>query len=409
MRKIKEEAWALPADTEEDKKEQTAILQWAHKSESAERRGAMLRLAATDSEKIQVVPEQFDADSWLLNCANGIVDLRTGELHPHKREVLATKLVPVSYDPLAKAPIFEKFLREIMQGSQELIEFLQLALGYTLTGETKEQCLFFLHGTGSNGKTTLLEVLAEIVSDYGQKAEFKTFMVQKNDGPRNDLAALKGARYVAASEAEGNAAFAEAFLKEVTGGDTVKCRFLHEEFFEFKPQFKIWLAANHKPVIKGTDDGIWRRLRLIPFDAKFEDAAKDADLPRKLRTELPGILAWMVRGTLRWIEEGLPKPKRILEATAAYREDMDILADFFVTKKKNGDNYVKIDPKENCPARSLYKAYKQWAADEEAEPVSEVKFGTAMAGKGFGKKRTKAGNVWHGIGVVGIASQPEML
>jgi len=404
IRKIIFEADGMPNETEEDEKKILPILQWAHKSESAERRSACLRLVAQDGMKCHVVPEQFDSDGWLLNVANGVINLRDGELLPHKREMLMTKMVPISYDKTATCPRWEKFLSEVMQGNTELIEFLQIGLGYTLTGQTTEQCLFFMHGTGSNGKTTFLEVLQEIMAEYGEKAEFKTFMVQKNDGPRNDLAGLKGARYVAASESEGGASFAEAFLKEVTGGDTVRCRFLHEEFFSFKPQFKIWLAANYKPIIKGTDDGIWRRLRLIPFDAKFENEQKDLDLPRKLREELPGILAWVVRGTLRWQKEGLPNPKRITEATAAYREDMDILGDFLASAK-----HVIKRTGDNCPSRSLYKAYKQWAADEDTEPVSEVKFGLAMAGKGFAKKKMKTGNFWQGISVVGIAVQTEMI
>lgn len=398
--KIREEAEAIEGEDEFSQKRRQAVKQWAQKSESAERRSAMVRLALGDSREIQVLPEQFDAEAMLLNCANGILDLRTSELRPHSSSALCTKVVPASFDPKAECPLWEKFIRQIMCDDNDLIRFVQTALGYTLTGSVKEQCLFFMHGDGSNGKSTFIEVIKELMSDYGQKAEFKTFIEQKNDGPRNDLAGLAGARFVAASESNQQHTLDETFVKEITGGDTVKCRFLHEEYFEYKPQFKIWLASNYKPIIKGTDDGIWRRIKLIPFRAKFEDKDKDLDLPQKLLAELPGILAWAVRGIERWREKGLGVPVEVTEATQDYRAEMDLLADFIAAK-------CKVSKKESVGGRALYKAYKAWCAAEDTKELSETSFSLKLSGKGFHKKRSSAGIMWVGISVEGVASQSE--
>lgn len=393
----------IDGDDEAAQKKRQQLWQWAIKSESAERRSAMVRLASVDSLDIQVVPEQLDSDQWVLNVANGLVDLRDGTLRPHTREVLCTKLAPIAYDPEAKCPRWEQFLLDTQGGDAEMVNFLQRAIGYALTGDTREQCVFFLYGTGSNGKSTLLDTLRKLLSDYGAKAEFATFMKRQTVGePRNDLAALRGARFVSASESEGGQQFAEAFLKDVTGGEAVKCRFLHEEFFEYTPQFKLFLASNAKPVIKGTDKGIWRRIRLIPFEQTFEGDRKDKDLGKKLEEELPGILAWAVRGCLLWQKEGLEPPEKVMDATQGYKEEMDVLGDFIAQK-------CKLGASENAPMRGLYKLYKSWAADEETEAIGEKAFFASIQGRGIKRVRKGTSMVFAGISAEGLAIQKELM
>src|ERR1700678_985088 len=223
------------------------------KSEGEARLRAMVNLAKTEPD-IPVNTSRLDADPWLLNCQNGTLDLRTGKLLPHSPEDLCTKLAPIVFDSQAKCPTWITFLRRVMADNSPLVQFLQRALGYALTGSTSEQVLFFLYGTGANGKSTFIETCRKLLGDYAQQADFDTFVTKKNDGPRNDIARLRGARLVAAVEAAQGRQLAENVIKQVTGGDTVTARFLYHELFEYLPQFKLFLVANHKPVIVGTDE-----------------------------------------------------------------------------------------------------------------------------------------------------------
>jgi putative DNA primase/helicase len=285
-----------------------------------------------------------------------------------------------------------------MGGKPQLVSFLQRALGYSLTGDTREHCLFFLHGSGNNGKTTFLEIMRYLLGDYSTKAEFSTFLAKQSEGPRNDIARLRGARLVAASEADGGKRLAEALIKEITGGDTISARFLHHEFFEFKPQFKIWLAANDKPIIKGTDHGIWRRIRLVPFTVKIPDEEIDKSLPEKLRAELPGIFAWIVQGCLDWQKVGLGEPPEVKQATQEYREEMDVLGDFITAK-------CRLGPDEETPARLLYREYKSWAIEAGTEVITETAFGRSLSGRGITIRRSGVGKLRCGISLLDHPSQ----
>jgi len=241
------------------------IVKHALQSEAANRIRAIIQLAETEPG-ISVTSEKLDADPWLLNCSNGTVDLRTGEVLTHNKKNLCTKQVPVVFDASAKCPTWKSFLKRIMDGKMSLVSFLQRAIGYALTGRTNEQVLFLLHGTGANGKTTFVETIRMLLGDYAQQSEFETFLFRKNGGgPRNDIARLKGARFVSAVEAEQGCRLSETIIKQTTGGDRITARFLYREYFEFSPQFKLFLVSNHKPQIIGTEDAIWRRIRLVPF------------------------------------------------------------------------------------------------------------------------------------------------
>jgi putative DNA primase/helicase len=299
----------LPARDQED---------WAKhilRSETSGRLSALLECARAN-ERLVVRPAQLDADPWLVTCENGVLDLRTGQLGPHDRALLMTKLVPASFDPEARCDRWERFLHRIMNGNTALIDFLRRAVGYSLTGQTSERCLFFLYGMGANGKSTFLEVLRALLARYAQQADFTSFLeTPRGDGPRNDIARLIGARVVTSSEVGEGKRLNESLVKTLTGTDTVTARFLHAEFFEFKPQFKLWLAANHRPVVRGTDPAIWDRVRLIPFTVSIPPMERDSGLLAELLRELPGILAWSVAGCLEWLEKGLGTPPEVAAAT----------------------------------------------------------------------------------------------
>jgi len=374
-----------------DSTERRQIAEWAKRSEGETRLNAMISLARSEPG-IPILPEALDSKPWLLNVTNGTINLNTGDLQPHRREDLCTKLAPVNYDPNATCPLWVQFLNRILDGKQDLIAFVQRAVGYALTGSTREQVLFMLYGTGANGKSTFLEILQAMLGDYAKYAEFETFLARKSSGPRNDIADLVGARLVCAQEIEGGARLAESVVKHLTGGDTVKARFLFREFFEFKPQFKLFLAANHKPVIRGTDLAIWRRIHLLPFTVVIPPEEQDKDLPSKLKDELAGIMTWAVRGCLAWQSDGLTPPKSVIAATQEYREEMDILAGFLV-------ECCVINTNAKARAGELYAAYREWCEKNGEKPVSQRNFGSRLQERGLKSARTRRYRMWEGIGI----------
>jgi putative DNA primase/helicase len=360
----------------------------------------MIRLA-TSEPGIPVLLEQLDADPWLFNVVNGTIDLRTGILRPARREDLITKLAPVIYDPDARCPTWERFLQQIMAGNTALITFLQRAIGYGLTGVTSEQVLLLLYGTGANGKSTFLEVLRALFGDYARQAEFATFLARTSDAVRNDLARLAGARFVTAVEAASGRRLDEALIKQLTGGDPITARFLYQEFFEFTPQFKLFLATNHKPVIRGTEHAIWRRIRLIPFEVTIPQAQQDRTLPDKLRAELPGILAWAVQGCLAWQRDGLPMPTEVHQATETYREEMDtfglFLADYCIVDP--------TDPTRRATTGELFDAYLTWCRQNgEHFQLTKTHFGMRLGERGLTPIRLGKERGWAGIA---LAPEPD--
>lgn len=384
---------ALDMPTQEQRAEHG---KWAFKSESEHRRRAMINGARA---LLPILPEDLDGDPWLLTAKNGTVDLRTGELQPHRKRQMITKLAPVDYDPNAQAPTWESFLDRIMAGNRDLIDFLRQAVGYSLTGDTREQCLFFLYGTGANGKSTFLEALTDMLDEYAHKTPTETLLISRAGGVPNDVARLKGARLVTAVEAEENQRLAESLVKQMTGGDTIAARFLHREWFEFVPGFKLWLATNHKPQIRGTDNAIWRRIRLVPFTVTIPDDEQDKTLGQKLATELPGILAWAVRGCLEWQRDGLRTPRDVRRATADYQAEMDVLAGFV-----EDCCLVKLTAK--ATAKALYEAYCEWCDVNGEKPVAKRTFGLRLRERGYTQGRTGQGRFWEGIGLL---SEPEQL
>lgn len=329
---------------------------------------------------VSISQQQLDAHDELLNCPNGILDVMDGSLHPHDRKFLFTKMTGTSYDPEAKCPLWLKFLNQIMQGRQDLVTYLQLALGYTLTAETDEQCIFVAHGSGANGKTTLLETVMHVMGDYSKSVRFETFTTRRNPGPREDIAHLVGARMVLSGEPGVGDQLDEGMIKLLTGGESVMCRRLYGSHFEYRPTYKIWLACNHKPSIKGTDQGIWRRIRLLPFDVTIEPEKQDKTLRRKLAHEAPGILRWIVEGCMAWVWEGLHSPGAVLDATQDYREDMDPFSEFIRAR-------CDVNPNLTVLSSELYKAYQDYCEKEKVKPASKTRFGLYLVERNFKKGR----------------------
>ncbi|HET6464905.1 MAG TPA: phage/plasmid primase, P4 family [Nitrospiria bacterium] len=375
-----------------DEKERKPLAAHAIRSEAEGRVKAMIGLAKSEPT-IPIRPTELDQDMMLLNVQNGTLDLRTGKLGPHRREDYLTKLCPVDFDILSEAPTWQKFLDRIMAGNMDLIDFLQRAVGYSLTGDTTEQCLFMLHGTGKNGKSTFLNALQALIEDYALQASFETFLLRDRGAIPNDLARLKGARLVSAIEADAGRRLAESTVKQLTGQDRVTARFLHAEYFEFTPQFKLWLAANHKPDIRGTDDAIWRRIMLIPFRVKIPESERDAKLSEHLKAELPGLLAWAVKGCLAWQDFGLLPPDEVKKATQKYRDEMDILGEFL-------EESCILEPDAEEMSADLYKSYTTWAEASgilKKHVMTKTKLGLCLAERGFEDGRVKGQRIWKGL------------
>jgi putative DNA primase/helicase len=396
-RMAKETARSIYAEAskEENEERRNAIIKHGHSTESEFRQKAMISTAQSEAG-IPILPNELDQAPWLFNVINGTIDLKTGKLHPHKRENLITRLAPVEYNPEALCPNWWGFLKKVSDGDEALMEYIQKVVGYLLTGSTREQCLFFLYGLGKNGKSTFLIVIRFLFGDYGKHTSTETFLVKKFGGISNGIAALRGARLVTAAEVESGRQLSEATVKEITGGDPITARFLYGEDFTYMPEYKIFISTNHKPKIKGADEGIWRRIRLVPFTVQISDEETIPDLAEKLKEELPGILNWALKGCSMWQQEGLEMPEVVKKASHEYREEMDILADFLREK-------CIVDKRMQASSRDLYTTYTEWAENNgEKKPLSKRSFGMALTERGFKRHRGAGGvRIWKGIGVAG--------
>ncbi|MDP9486811.1 MAG: phage/plasmid primase, P4 family, partial [Actinomycetota bacterium] len=389
------------AAAEEDPAKQKEIAKFAISSQNEGRINGMLSQA---KPYLAVCMDELDRDPWVINCLNGKLDLRRRHLHPHEPTDLITKLAPVEYDPEAECPRFKKYLIETLL-DEALISFVKRYAGYTLTGITRERLFAILYGFGKNGKTTLVELLQDAMGDYATNTDTETILAKKYQGVGNDVAALKGARFVSAAEVEKGRRLAESKVKQLTGSDTVTARFLFGEHFSFRPEFKLWLSTNNKPVIQGTDDAIWDRIRLIPFTQRFEGGKADPKLPEKLREELPGVFAWLVEGCLEWQEHGLGEPDSVRAATGQYRAEMDTLAGFF-------EDRCVIREGVMVPASLLYKQYQLWCDDAGENAETQKLFGMRLSERGFVSAKITRGNHkdrkgWLGIGLKADDPGPE--
>lgn len=365
----------------------------AHFAQASLSKGSLDRMLDLTKGLVTVTEDQLDADPRLFNVQNGTIDLRTGYIEPHDPSDLLTQISPVSADRSAKCPLFKKFLKRITNGDKRLMRYIRKAVGYSLTGETKEQVLFFCYGrSGSNGKSTLLNLVRDMLGDYGRHTPTETLMVKQYDNAiSNDQARLAGVRMVTAVETNFNRQLDEAKIKAMTGGEKITARFMRQEFFEFQPQFKLWLVANDRPRVRGTDSALWRRIRVIPFDAQIPEAEKDLDLAQKLRQELPGILAWAVRGCIDWEKEGLIPPPAACQAAKDWSKEADHLKRFV-------SDELEFDPLNRVAAQPMYKQYSHWCGrnGEVALDMKAFRHGL-MTEQNINHKRTKKGSEWIGV------------
>jgi putative DNA primase/helicase len=383
----------FPPDSDQMKQ----IVKWCLASESSYRLAGAMNLAT-----IYVFRSinDFDKDPWLLCCKNGAVDLKTGKLRPATPEDMLQRSTNITHDAETKCSRWVQFLDEVFTGNEELIDFIQRAIGYTLTGLTREQCLFILFGTGANGKSVFLGVLGDLLGEYGLTTSFSTFKEQNYDSIPNDVARMTAARMVKSAEIKEGARLNEERIKALTGGDRVTARFLHNEWFDFDPIAKFWVAVNHKPVIRGTDEAIWRRIRLIPFEETFPPERRDKDLLEKLRMELPGILNWAIEGCLKYQKKGLEPVEKVKRATELYRSESDVINQFLQEKsiEKTGARAKGSD---------LYNAYKTWCIENGEQALNSTQFGRRLVEKGYEKEKRGSYVYYLGIGIVQVIFQQD--
>lgn len=359
-------------------------------------RGIKEMLEMAESELgVKTKLEELDREPLLLNVLNGTIDLKTGALRPHRRGDALTKLVPVRFNPQATCPRWLAFLARIFSGDRELIDYIQRAVGYSLTGSVSEQCLFFLFGNGANGKSVFVQTLLHLFGEYGQKAPTEMLMKQdrSSGGAFPEFARLCGVRLAVTAELEEGKQFGEAKVKDLTGADRIVARPLYCDHIEFDPTRKLWIYGNHRPTIRGVDDGIWRRIRLIPFQVTIPEGERDPQLMKKLEAEAEGILTWAVQGCVAWQRDGLAAPPIVTSATDAYLQDSDQLPTFL-------DDCCIVATEAWISKGDLYEAYRKWAERSGERPVGEKQFGEGLSAKGFQESRSRHSRNSEGIGLL---------
>lgn len=402
-RKIYEEV-ALETDPEMLDKAK----KWAHSSQTNTHLEAMVKLARSEPG-IPILPEDLDADPYLFNVLNGTINLRTGNLASHNQTDLITKIAPVEFQEFASLNLWETFLDSVTNGDRDVQDFLQRAAGYSLTGDTREEKLFFVHGPTNSGKSTFAEAVKMVLGEYGMTADFETFLSRTfTGGPRPDIARLAGARLVASIEVDEGKRLAEGLVKMLSGGDTVTARRLYQEEFEFKPTFKLWLVANHAPTIADDDDAMWRRIVRVPFDHTIPVGQRDATIKERLTNPGiagPAILGWLLEGCLKWQRHGLAIPGEIMRATEQYRSDMDPISGFI-------DELCVLDPACWTSTKMLRSAYEEWGKEEgrnSKDLLSGKEFGMRLTARGCSPKlawyQGKRMRGWVGIRLEGADFQ----
>ena len=348
---------------------------------SAKTRAAVENLARGDRKHAATV-DQWDGDPWLLNTPGCVIDLRSGETRPNSREDYCTKVTAVV--PSGGCPTWLEFLNRITDGDDDLIAFLQRMAGYGLTGITREHALFFLYGTGANGKTTFVNALAGCLGDYHTTSSTEVFTVTHGERHPTELASLRGARLVTATETEEGRRWAEARIKALTGGDRIAARFMRQDFFEFTPQFKLVIAGNHKPQLRNVDEAFRRRLHLIPFTVTIPEDERDEMLPEKLKVEWLGILEWMIDGCLEWQEKGLCPPEHVVDATNEYLSAQDIIALWIEDRCRQG-------PEFKAATSELYASFKIWCEQAGEYVTSMKRFSQNLEAHGYQRTRLSTG------------------
>jgi putative DNA primase/helicase len=373
--------------------DRAAIFRHARRSQSKASIDNMVWLARSEPGVPAAIAE-FDVDGWLLNVANGTLDLRTGELHTHRRTDLISNIVEITFDTAAECELWDSFLWRVTDRNDQLYAYLRRFVGYLLVGDMSDQSLHFLYGLGANGKSVFCEVLMRLLGEYAIAVSPDLIMLKRHGGIPNDVARLRGIRAALMNETGQGSRFDEAKLKDLTGGDTLTGRFLHQEFFDFRPTHRIVIRGNHKPVINGTDEGIWRRLRLVPFTVTIPEDERDHQLLSKLEAELPGILNWAVHGCREWQIEGLKPPPIIADAVRAYREESDTLGRF-ITESCEARNLAQVR------SSAFFKCYQEFAERAGERWIASKDLPNEMQRRGFEWKRSKHGSVFQGLELLG--------
>ncbi len=367
------------------------LAKWAISCQNMSRLAAMIEVAKSEPD-FAIKQDDLDSDPWLLNCKNGTIDLHTGKLRKHDPVDLITKRIEVNFDPGAKCPRWTLFMETISGADDELSTFIQRCVGYSITGAIVEHVLLFMYGHGSNGKSTFIETITELLSEYACQIPTESLTVHDRSSVPADIAMLAGARIVATNETESDQRMAESTVKALTGGDKITARFMRQNFFTFKPSHKLWMMGNHKLTIRGTDNGIWRRVRLIPFEIRIPDEYKDHHLKAKLQKEFPGILAWAVRGCLLWQRDGLGSCAAVDAATAEYRTEMDFVQDWI-------DTCLVFNPETWVLTHDLFKSYENYCEDTGERAISERRLNVLLKERGFklGKTPNSTKRAWRGV------------
>lgn len=372
---LKKEAWLIP-----DEDLQDTALKFAKKTAGSFAKEAMIK-ECQHLYDIPASPDDFDSYLDFLNVQNGVINLRNGELMPHDSRLMMSKICNTEYDIKRRPPkMWLKFLDDVTNGDKKLQDYIQKSIGYSISGSNREQCAYFLYGMGNNGKSTFLDTISDMLGDYASNTQPDTLMLQKigalGGGANSEIARLKSARFVTCEEPTEGVRLNEGLLKQLTGGSKVTCRFLYGDEFEYTPEFKIWVATNHKPTIQGTDIGIWRRIKLIPFEVNIPKEKVDKNLKYKLRQEFPQILAWAVEGSMKWQAEGLEEPEQVIEAIKDYKQEMDLIAAFV-------EQCVIIDYEstERIMASDLFAVYRVWAKQNNEVEMTSKRFGMEVIKK----------------------------
>lgn len=381
------------AADEPDPERRTAIFRFAIKCESKKLMAATIDLAWSEPG-ISITTDQLDADGWLLNCPNGIVDLRTGALRGHRKEDLMSKITRAGFDPAAKCPRWREALNVIFNGDQSLIDYMQRALGYSLTGDIREHALFLCYGTGRNGKNTILDTVRTIMQDYATVASPRVFLSAGQGDHPAMLADLVGRRYVPTSEVDEGERLAESLVKRVTGDRTIKARFMNQNPFEFPVQFKLWMLANCKPEIHGLDEGIWSRIKVIPFDTFIPPEKRIPNLSDILvQEEGPGILGWLVEGCVAWQQSGLKEPARITDASKSYRAEQDLFGEFISQCCISHLGNEALREVARVKTHLVYGRYQEWCKQMgERNVMSHRKFSLELTRRGYPPKGENGAN-----------------
>lgn len=368
--------------------ESMQLSKWATTSLQRNRLNNMLALAQA---RLPITPDEFDKNHWQLNVQNGTVDLKIGQLVPHDRSNYISKIAPVTFDPEATCPLWERTLNTIFDGDDRLIRYMQKVIGYALTGDVSEKCFFVLHGSGDNGKTLMMNAVMEVFGDYAASTAMDTFIVTLPGAASSDVMRLKGARLAMASEAEKQYNLAEAKIKRLTGGDKYTACFKYKEPIDFYPEFKIFLLTNQIPRFNITDKALLNRIRMIPFNVAIPPEQQDKHLLDKLKLECSGILNWAITGCLLWQQEGLEPPKTVVDALEDHRLQIDVVARFL-------NECCVLDPGSKVGVTPLHEAYKEWAISNDLDIMGRKVFNTALNSRGYQRApREPGGFVWSGI------------